>query len=152
MCLIVDANVATLVFSPPPHADFKPVAEALRAKTATAVYGGQLVDEYEKLSSLTRIIRELDRQGILRLQSHAKVEAMTRSVKDEGLCVSDDQHIIALARVADVRLLCSGDKNLHRDFTNPAILKPRGDIYQKASHAHLIAKHCSKAKKARSKR
>ena len=50
---------------------------------------------------------------------------------------SDDPHIIALAKVANVRLLVSDDKNLHKDFK--AII--RGSIYQNSSHAGLLTKH-----------
>ena len=41
---------------------------------------------------------------------------------------SDDPHVIALARLAKVRLLVTGDNDLIKDFTNPKIIK-QGKIY-----------------------
>ena len=47
---------------------------------------------------------------------------------------SDDPHIIALAQVAGVRLLVSGDINLHSDFKQII----GGSIYQTREHEHLL--------------
>jgi hypothetical protein len=96
------------------------------------------------MQQIQLILTELDRRGSLRKVPDNDVDEMTKTVRDEGLCVSDDPHIIALARIARTRLLCSHDKDLHADFTNPKILKPAGSVYQKKSHQHLIRKHCRK--------
>jgi hypothetical protein len=143
MCLIVDANVASLVFSNPPTEEMKPVQEALYNKRARAVYGGKLAIEYSRLKKLARLLTELDRQGILRQYPAAHIDAEERTVVNEGRCVSDDPHIIAIARVSGTRLLCSRDVALHADFTNPLILHPSGSVYQTQAHKHLIAQHCS---------
>jgi hypothetical protein len=142
MCLIIDANVISKVVSQPADADFLPVANALISRKAKAVYGGKLAQEYAKISRIRRFLIELQRQGILTRVPDADVDAETRIVKKTRLCVSDDEHIIALSRVANVRLLCSRDQNLHIDFKNPALLNPHGDVYQDTSHSHLIRKHC----------
>jgi hypothetical protein len=142
MCLIVDANAAPLVFTPSPGDDFKPIWDALLARKAVAVYGGQLGREYSQLRRLLRILVELDRQGSLRKIPDEPVDQMTQAVCEEGLCVSNDTHIIALARVSETRLLCSHDQDLHADFTNPRILRPRGSVYQRREHRHLIRRHC----------
>jgi hypothetical protein len=147
MCLIADVHVAQRVFGIEPDAEFEPVRSALFQKKAKAVHGGKLTDEYCKLERLRRLLTELDRQGILRMVDDSQVREMTKIVIREKLCISDDQHIVALARVSQTRLLCSFDKDLHADFSNPKILNPKGSIYQKASHAGLIAKHCKHDKK-----
>ena len=67
---------------------------------------------------------------------------------DLDLCVSNDVHILALARAAGVRLLISLDRDLHRDFTNPQILRnPRGKVYQNRQHAKLLNKPCKMPKR-----
>jgi hypothetical protein len=144
MCLIVDANTISLVLAPEPVVDFLPIQRALFAKRANAVHGGKLTREYLKLKRLARILKELDRQGILRKVPDSEVDALTTVLCKERACVSDDEHIIALARVSGVRLLCSLDKSLHKDFTNPALLKPPGSVYQRKAHEHLIRRYCSK--------
>lgn len=54
---------------------------------------------------------------------------------------SDDPHILALALVSGVRLLCSRDTALHADFKNPRILRPAGSVYQNRRHRHLLRAH-----------
>jgi hypothetical protein len=152
MCLIVDANAATLVFAPKGDNAFKPVREALLARKAVAVYGGGLRREYLRTPSIRPLLVELDRQGSLRLVSDETIDRMTQSVVDEGLCLSDDPHVIALARVSATRLLCSHDETLHADFTNRKILQPAGKVYQNESHRHLIRRYCGKAGRATHRR
>lgn len=152
MCLIVDASVATLVFSPQPHEDFAPVWQALSTSRAVAVYGGKLTEEYGKLPTVLRLLVELDRRGAVRKVSDRDVEAAAGRFSRRSLR-SDDAHILGLAEVARVRLLCSHDKELHADFTDPALLQPQGSVYQNTGHSHLIRKHCAKsANRARPRR
>lgn len=144
MCLIIDANAVSLALDPDGDNDFTPVWKALVSRRARAVYGGKLAREYLKVAKLCDLIRRFDQIGVFRQIATSKVNAETAKVKTEACCVSDDEHIIALARVSGVRLLCSHDKALHDDFTNPKILRPRGSVYQNPSHAALIQKHCQK--------
>jgi hypothetical protein len=52
---------------------------------------------------------------------------------------SNDPHVIALARASGARTLCSRDRELHKDFKNPALVNdPRGSVYQSPSHRHLL--------------
>jgi hypothetical protein len=144
MCLIIDANVLSLVFADESPDDFGPIRRALYKKKARAVHGGKLTREYLKLKRLTGILRELDRSGAFAKIPDKEVDAETQNVCDTENCLSNDQHIIALARVSKVRLLCSHDQDLHSDFTNPVVLRPHGSVYQNKSHEHLIRKHCKK--------
>lgn len=143
MCLIVDANVVPAVFAPGISGDFQPVNDALDKRRAVAVYGGKLAREYHAMARFRGILKECDRQGILRKVSDSAVDRRTKTLRKKGACRSDDPHIIALAIESGVRLLCSLDKNLHADFTDPDILKPAGSVYQKPSHRHLIRRHCA---------
>jgi hypothetical protein len=142
MCLIVDANLLSAVFATPPMDEMKPVRDALFTKRARAVYGGKLAKEYAELKRLAKFLAELDRQRILRLYPRAEVDAAEEEVVNEGRCVSNDPHVIGLARVSGTRLLCSHDVDLHADFTNPAILRSAGNVYQTHAHKHLIVQHC----------
>jgi hypothetical protein len=142
MCLIVDANVVPEVFLPTGK-DFMSVHRALRDGRATAVRGGtKLREEYDRLGKLRRVLLEFDRRGSLRAVPDAAVDRESHSLRDAGTCRSDDEHVIALARVSGARLLCSRDGDLHGDFTNPKLLSPRGAVYQRSSHRHLIRKYC----------
>ena len=143
MCLIVDANVAAQFFctSNPDSADLR---RAVFGSGCCVVYGGRLREEYEKIGTARRMVLALDRAGKARAIPDSPVDVRTEALKASGMLASDDPHIIALAEVSGSRLLHSLDTALHRDFTNPALIKqPRGRVYQGgAGHRHLVKSHC----------
>ncbi|MGA8059824.1 MAG: hypothetical protein WB999_16365, partial [Candidatus Binataceae bacterium] len=95
--------------------------------------------EYHRVDSILRIISELDRMGRVRLVADGEIDAEEKSLIEGRECESDDQHIMAVARVAHVRVLVSHDQDLHRDFKNYRILNsPRGRVYQNANHSHVL--------------
>jgi hypothetical protein len=110
---------------------------------ARLVYGGKLVDEYNKNLAVRRMLAVLDRAGRTRRVDDDSIEKEIDMVTRIGSCISNDKHIIALARAGNVRLLCSHDKALHTDFTNKALLdKPRGNVYQNRRHKKLLERFC----------
>lgn len=142
MCLIIDNNVVALALVVR-HADFQPVQQALHERRATLVYSQHLLDEYKHNREVVRELRKLDQIGRTRVLAAKSVDDEMGVLRNEGQCVSNDIHIVAIARAGRVRLLCSRDHALHTDFTNPRILSdPRGSIYQNATHQHLIRQHC----------
>src|SRR5438093_7796415 len=117
MCIIVDTNVAAEFFRRVPA--YEPVWVALVAHRTRLVRGGKLAGELVANAEIARIIAELDRQGLMWVEDNVKVDRATDKVRNRGLCQSDDYHIIALALVSGSRLLCTRDKALMTDFTNP---------------------------------
>jgi hypothetical protein len=144
MCLIVDANQASLVFGLAKSPGLLALRNAIfsdRGKIKV-VCGGALIDEY-RLAGVLRVIRALDQAGRVRIVPSKDVDSETDRLRHAGVCRSNDQHIIALARVSGVRVLCTRDAELHADFKNPKLIsKPRGQIYQTERHQRLLAKHC----------
>ncbi len=125
MCVIVDANFATLVFCSEPGPDYRPVWEAIVEQRLVAVHGGRLTEEYGRIQVIRRLLLELGRRGSLRKVEDAAVQAATAEY--EALpCQSDDPHILGLAKASGARLLCSHDQGLHADFTNVDLLRPEG--------------------------
>lgn len=151
MCLIIDANFVTLVFAAEPAQDYLPIRNALSEGRARAMIGGHLQTEYFRVKKLIPIWVELNRKGVLKSANEKAVVAETAKFAAMTL-KSDDPHILALAKVSGARLLCSHDQPLHSDFTNSALLTPKGNIYQNASHQSLIARHCSQPDKRKRKR
>jgi len=146
MCIIVDVNLASEILPPTPSADLEPIYRAIENHSATLVYGGKLRREYERTTKFRRWLMVLDRQGSARYVSDSLVDAETQALIRNGQCVSDDQHIIALARIGGARLLCTNDDDLATDFRNPALIsKPRGNIYRRPEHSNLIRIHCRRA-------
>ena len=144
MCLIIDANCALETLCASPSKNFAPVQEALLKRNAKMVIGGKkLRDAYERLPPVWRSIRMLDRAGRVRMVKDVDVDTLEAILDVSGALASNDPHIIALAKIAGVRLLCSRDQNLHRDFVSATLInKPRGKVYQNASHAALIRDCC----------
>lgn len=146
MCLIVDTNVAHKILLRGDDPDFQDVHARLFAANqpaAALVYGGRLALEYARNDSIRRIVLALERNGAAIRVNDNVVELETDWVTASGLCQSDDEHIIGLARAANVRLLCSHDRALHADFTNKALLgNPRGKIYQSRRHRPLLREFC----------
>ena len=148
MCVIIDACVAIRVFVEKNDPDYGLILEKMREKKLQMVYGGELRREYLTLTKVTRMVRLLDQAGIAKLIPDKDVDAKNEQVQKQGLCKSNDTHVIALALVSRARLLCSADQDLHVDFKNHFIIsKPRGRIYQNASHTNLLKRKCTVCKK-----
>ena len=140
MCVIIDACVRDLVFSPPPHADACPVLDWIEHGPGRVAYGGKkLCDELFKSQHARRRLRAWKQAGRASEFPQTIVDAEDTRVKALGLAKSNDTHVIALARVSGARTLYSADGALHADFKNPQLVNdPRGTIYQCSNHAHLL--------------
>jgi hypothetical protein len=139
MCVIVDANLASRVFGSPAEPDFSPVIDWVVQRGGELVVGGQLAAELDRLGEPRRFLRALVRAGRARLVPDTEVDQETRKVEAAGLCVSNDCHVIALARVSGARTLCTADRALQTDFSNPNLVaRPRGKVYQRQEHRHLL--------------
>lgn len=144
MCLIVDTNVAHLVFTRDDDPDFGPVHSALfdnRAPRQKITYGGKLAEEYAKDKGVLSAIRVLARRGRAWREDDAEVDRETDVVRSG--CQSNDPHIIGLARVSGVRLLCTRDQGLMGDFKNRQLPgSPRGRAYTQKGNEDLFAERC----------
>ena len=141
MCVIIDANLASHIFTPAPPADFRPVFEWLHApdKNGCLVFGGKLRNELSHRTDSRRYLRALLQAGRAYQIPDTTVQSEEQWITDSGLCQSDDPHVVALARVSGARTLCSHDQALHQDFRNAKLIaKPRGRVYQNATHTHLL--------------
>ena len=157
MCLIIDNDVAQRVLSVDDDPDLKFLHCCLFSKNSNEhkvpknlhvclVYGGQLLEEYQRNHKVWRLLLQLDRAGKAKLVSNEKIDDELSTVRSLGVCRSNDVHIIALARAANVRLLCSNDNTLWDDFRDKRLIdKPRGKIYLRDSeHRDLLVKCCRK--------
>jgi len=143
MCIIVDANVVGTVLLDTNEAVFAPIRKRLfGSHPVKLVYGGQLREEYERISAVMRQLHVLDQAGRTLRISDGQVDDETERIRKLNICGSNDEHIIALARVSRVRLLVSADGNLRQDFKKRELVdEPRGKLYTHASHARLL-KEC----------
>jgi hypothetical protein len=145
MCIIIDANFASEIFCDHPSENVIHVVNWLFTpnKDGAMVLGGKLSGKLKRelflVSSALRSIRVLAQAGRAFYEEDSTVDQEEQLVIQSGLCVSDDPHVIALARVSGARTLCSYDTDLHIDFKNKSLVDvPRGSIYQKACHQDLL--------------
>ncbi len=103
-------------------------------KNGKVAYSPTKKFENELPKRMREIFARYREAGKLKLVSK---EAVMRTQNSLTGLISNDPHIIALAKVAKVNLLVSSDKKLQRDFLE--FIK-NGDIYQVKSHKHLLYK------------
>ncbi len=149
MCLIVDACVANEVFpdrTSTSNDSFFPLRKDIQSGRFVLVYGGRLADEYQKCSaSMQKILLELGRAGKTLRVSVDRIQAETITLKTDGFCVSNDVHVLALARASGARVVCTSDDDLKKDFKNPQIVsKPRGKVWSAAAHKTMRKRMCTK--------
>ena len=135
MCAIVDADSSGEI-----AAAASPAARAFKEAFASGqcrlVVGGSRLrrelgrsftePERAKLTTVAEWISQVARAGKLIDYDDGEVDDRAEDICRDGLCVSEDFHIIALAQIAGARILYSKDQKLHRDFKNPKLLNGSG--------------------------
>ena len=135
MCIILDANCIG-DFNNSANEDMKPVRQWLESRNGKIVYS-----DTEKFRSEWnagggyQLRRQLQRRNKLKLVSIQDVEEKENELSGE--IASDDEHIIALAVIAEVKVLVSNDKKLIRDFKDHVT---QGKVYQTKGHKRLLRK------------
>ena len=134
MCAILDANMFGK-YNDPNDTDMKPVKKWIEEDGGRFVYSptDKLKKELNKSPNIAKLFA-LYRDKQVTYFDKDEVEAAEKRLK--GLA-SNDFHIIALAQVASVKLLISGDEYLHKDFTNNKFIK-KGKVYRYKTHKHLL--------------
>ena len=139
MCMIIDANRLKVFLRQPDNDDMVPIHKWLERN-------GKIV--YSTGDKLSTEIPKFDRQ---RLQEYVRntnaifipdnvVAEEAQNLRESELPIkSDDQHVLALARLSKVRLLFSYDQDLQVDFKNTKIVpSPKGRIYKGKQHKQLL--------------
>ena len=130
MCAILDANQVGDFLKE--KENFNSLWNWVLKKKGKFIYGGTTFNaEYGKLFNLFKDLRQ---RNILKRIDEEEVNKEEEKLLKNVELKSNDAHIIALAKVADVKLLVSKDKKLRTDFE--AIIG--GNIYQDNSHEHLL--------------
>ena len=132
MCIILDINCLGK-FKNQNDKDMEPLRKWFYHKNGKFAYSPtkKFKKEWEKHSVL--LIGWM-RAGRLKKVPQEKVTAEEDKLR--GKIISNDAHIIALARVAKATLLVSNDRDLHQDFKNNDLIG--GSVYQNENHAKLL--------------
>lgn len=137
MCVIIDAD-AFSKFKDPENEDMKPVWNWLNNKNGKIAYSNTKKIESEwNRAGMNKIRDELRKAGKIKLESSEVTQQKENELK--GKITSNDEHIIALAIIADVKVLISGgDAGLIKDFKDPNLV--RGKVYLREQHTRLLTK------------
>ena len=139
MCIIVDTNTFHK-FSEPDDEDMEPVWTWLERRNGKIAYADieKLEEEWNR-GGMQNLRNRLRQRGKLKIVSPQDVEEKADELKGE--IASNDEHIIALALIANVKVLVSyreGDRNLFDDFRDRSLVG--GKVYTRAQHTHLLKK------------
>ena len=136
MCVILDVNNIGK-FNEPADEDMKPVWNWLDRQNGKIAYSNtkKFEEEWEKGGGI-QLRRELQRRN--KLKEIPAQDVQEKADELEGKIESDDPHIIALAIIANVKVLVSNDRTLHEDFKNRDLVG--GRVYQTKSHSRLLRK------------
>ena len=138
MCIVMDTNMFG-AFRDPTNENMVPVWNWLQKKNGKIAYSNTQKFEAEwERGGVTDLIKLLRQSGQLKEIPSQEVEAKENELNLTGVIRSDDPHIIALAIVADVKVLVSNDRRLHEDFKNRDLVG--GSVYQTKSHPRLLRK------------
>lgn len=132
MCAILDANVKHELASRQGQAGASFYDWLLAGHGRIVIGGTKLKAELYAGSESgdNRLISELRRAGRISEYDDNPVDSRADDLRGEGVCGSDDHHIIALAQISGARLLYTNDRRLQKDFKNRTLVnRPRGKIY-----------------------
>lgn len=131
MCAIVDINVVHQGLGRDRTEAGKFFFDWLLNGGILVVGGSKFESEIRRDSKFLTFVNERRqsgkvRQGIKRDEVDAEHNRLIRL----NICRSDDEHILALARVSDTRILFTNDVALQNDFNDGNIIyAPRGKVY-----------------------
>ena len=136
MCIILDTNTFGK-FKDPADEDMEPVWKWLDSKNGRIVYANteKFENEWER-GGMIHLRDQMMRAGQLKLVSEGVQE---KADELKGEIVSNDEHIIALALIARVKVLVSyreGDRDLFADFKNRELVG--GRVYTRKAHARRM--------------
>ena len=142
MCAIVDNSARDEVFGRERTAAGQYFFDWLN-KGGRLVIGGRQKDELMGASKFRVWLRDALLAGRVYEIARGDVDAEETELDQAPTRQSDDPHVLALAKVSGARLLFSNDRDLQKDFKNPAILGHgvRGKIYTTVEHTDVRPVH-----------
>ena len=139
MCIIVDTNKLDVFLAEPADEDSKPIRKWLGRGAGSIVYSteGKFAQEIQGRAKAK--LADYVRAGRAKHVPASQFVDEERKLETRADLRSDDPHVLALARVAGVRLLYTADNDLISDFTDKSFIdRPRGKVYSGARNAALL--------------
>ena len=142
MCAILDANVAGQVFGAERPAAGRAFFQWIDSGHGHLAIGGRLRRELDRIGAFREWRREAVLAGRITLLSDGAVDETASQLRRGQACLSDDEHVVAVALLSGARLLYSNDVDLQHDFTDKALIgRPRGKVYSTRIRDDLTPAH-----------
>lgn len=150
MCAILDNDVVHKVFGRNRPAAGKAFFDWIDSGGGRLVGGGRLFEELARNEKFRAWWQEATASGRVERVNDEEVEAETVRLAEQKACLSNDEHVIALAVIGGARLLYSNDRKLQCDFKR-LIDQPRkvystlrSDAFTKKKEKLLAESSCGK--------
>lgn len=145
MLLMLDANCCAAALRM--ESEFPSFVRCLLlGKGRLSIGGTKMLEEYNRISEMSKFLIALDRAGKIERIDRSAVDKMSQDLESRKVMDSDDPHVIAVACLSGARVLCTKDRALIRDFTAGRFFQPRGKIYSGERNRKLLEKALPKAK------
>ena len=146
MCAIVDANVSSQVFGD----TLSPAGQHFLnwltpSRGGKLILGGKLLEELSVLRTFPLWLRVARESGVAKIIPDDRVNAETTDLENQGVCQSNDAHVIALAMIGGARILFTNYLTLRRDFRriiHGQIYDTRNSVNVTSSHWNLLRRPC----------
>jgi hypothetical protein len=142
VCLILDTNRFGDALSEPPLPAYVPLLRWLTDPDGDGgvVFGGtKYRHEIDQFDKARRFFVNRWRAGRAHLVDKETVDAEEVRLRAAKACASDDEHVVALARISGARVVCTEDRALWKDIRDKKLLDhPRGRVYRAAGHGRLL--------------
>ncbi|MDY0129370.1 MAG: hypothetical protein RBR63_04180 [Methanosarcina vacuolata] len=148
MCLIIDINVLSSVFSSKAqdHSEFEPIFNWILSGKGKIVYGGtQYHDELVKNGKYIGLFTILGNKGKVKTVPRDKVDKIQAKLeKDFPDPKFNDRHLASIVIASKCNLICTNDKESYPFLKNP-LMYPKGvskpKIYRSIRNVDLIDDH-----------
>ncbi len=129
MCVILDASARDNVFGKERTVAGKQFFDWLETSAARLIIGGKLTEELAGNPKFEEWATEAIADGRVRTISDGQIGQETERLSAQWAGRSNDQHVIALARISRARVLFANDTRLRDDFRNLDLVpKPQGKL------------------------
>ena len=150
MCMIIDTNLINEFLKKPDHEDMAPIHDWVNRSGRIVYSTGDKFSSELQLSARKELTRYAQEGKAKFIPAERVAEEATNLRKNMSEIKSDDQHVLALARLSQTRLLCTSDQKLMADFRNHEIIRaPRGRVYQNKQHQNLLKTSTCKGTRSR---
>ena len=134
MCAILDANLWSEFFDK--KETMQPVHTWLKKKNGKLVYSDHQLFQRELTRKQKLFLKKYSKLSKAEFVPKKEVEKIIGKLRKNKTIKSNDIHILGLAKANKVKVLCTRDKKLEKDFKR--ILG--GSIYKNQNHKHLLKK------------